>query len=96
MTDPQQTPEPQPAAPASRITIDFPAAGAADPTIRLENVTPGQTMVAAWFLDAYAHELRAQAADSSAGQRIAVPRVGGGPFGPWASSAKVPYRSLAL
>lgn len=80
MTAPQQTPEPQPERPASRIVVEFPAPGAADPTIRLENVTPGQTMVAAWFLDAYAHELRAQAADSSAGQRIALPRVGGGPL----------------
>lgn len=57
MSQPEVAPEPAPA-PVSRIVITFPAPGSADATIRLEHVSPGQTMAAAWLLDTFAHELR--------------------------------------
>jgi hypothetical protein len=43
---------------APSVSITFPGPGLADPTINLENVTPGQLMAAAFLLDCIAREVR--------------------------------------
>lgn len=42
-----------------RITITFPAVGAADPSIIAPSVTPGQLYAAAFLLECVAREVRA-------------------------------------
>lgn len=69
MTD--TAPEPQP----SRIVITFAPNGGADLSTTMERVSLGQVMAAAWFLDTYAHELRADALAKQA--QLVVP---GGPI----------------
>jgi len=46
------------AVPVAAVVITFPGPGLADPTIRAENVTPGQLMAAAFLLDCLAREVR--------------------------------------
>lgn len=58
-------------APVPSIALRFAGPGLADCTIELGRVTPGQVMAAAWFLDAYARELRAQAV--AAGPQLVRP-----------------------
>jgi hypothetical protein len=68
----------QPETPAveSAITITFPAPGAADATIHAQGVSAGQIQAAAWLLDQWARELRAQQLDRTAAGRIAIPQPG--------------------
>jgi hypothetical protein len=62
--------------PPSRITISFAAPGQADATIQAGGVTAGQIQAAAWLLDQWARELRAQSLDRTAAGRIAGPTPG--------------------
>ena len=79
----EKGPEPQEpqAPPVSRIVLEFAAPGSAEISVRWEGqVTTAQLYTAAWFLDAYARETRAQevvgAMTRSIVQGIQVP--GGG------------------
>lgn len=62
-----------PTPPPPSITLRFADRGAADCTIALDRVTPGQVMAAAWFLDAYARELRAQSVAAAPANVRAMP-----------------------
>lgn len=76
-----QAPEAAPAPELSRIVLEFAGPGSAEVSVRWEGkVTTAQLYTAAWFLDAYARETRAQevvgAMTRSIVQGIALP--GGG------------------
>jgi len=51
-------PEPSPM-PVPEIVISFAGPLSAEATVRAERVSPGQLFLAAWLLDALAHEVRA-------------------------------------
>lgn len=57
--DPEPPADPASSRPAaSRIVLTFPGPDAATASVQAENVTLGQVYAAAWFLDAWARELR--------------------------------------
>jgi hypothetical protein len=69
--------DPPPAAPQrSQVVVTFGGPGQADPVIAAEGVSLGQIMSAAFLLDAWAHELRAQAAAGQLPGGLAVIRGG--------------------
>lgn len=59
MSETNETPQPTAPAPVSRIVITFPGGpGSAGIKLEMEHVVPAQLYGAAWFIDAYATEVR--------------------------------------
>lgn len=66
---PEETPEPGP-----QVIISFGGPLSAEVQIRAEHVSPGQLYLAAWLLDAFAHEVRAgQVTQAAIGGLVTAP-----------------------
>jgi len=73
MDQPNPSPKTNGAADPSRVVLEFPGTGRADLTARIEGqVTEGQLMAAAYFLDLWVQELRA--ARLAAAPQLAIAR----------------------